>query len=149
MPEIASRSIMDSCEFVYRVESDVRLSLPPGLMEIYDPESLGWDVYFANAWNREPAHSELLEWIPNAEGLVETSFESMSNANGYLYRQIFFRVVVKGVDGVKVPLTPVFEADIGRRFGEACARGRSSAVPFVKREVSVVPDEATSQIRKR
>lgn len=138
---------MDSCEFVYRVESDVRLALPPGLMEIYDPESLVWDVYFTNSWNREPAHSELFEWIPNAEGLVETSFESMSNAKGYLYQQIFFRVLVRGEDGVKVPLTPVFEADIGRRFGEACASGRSAAVPFVKRDVSVHSEEATTSIQ--
>jgi len=146
LPEIASRSIMDSCEFVYRVESDVLLRLPPGLLEIYDPESLVWDVYLTNAWNREPARSELVEWIPNAQGVVETSFESMSNAKGYLFRQIFFRVLVRGVDGVKVPLTPVFEADIGRRFGEACASARSSDVPFVKREVSVLPDEASHTV---
>jgi hypothetical protein len=144
LPEIASRSIMDSCGFLYRVESDVRLQLPSGLMEIYDPESLVWDVYFTNSWKREPARSELLEWIPDAQGLVETSFESMSNAKGYLYRQIFFRVLVKGVDGAKVPLTPLFEADIGRRFGEACYSGRSSGAPFVNREVRVLPDEPSS-----
>lgn len=140
VPQLWTRSIMDSCEFVYRVESDIKLELPAGLMEIYDPELLYWDVSFSNSWDREPRHSEHFKWVPNEQGVVEITLETMSTSGGYLFRDMFFRVMIKGVDGELVSLTPAFQADIGRRFGELCATSRSPAVPFQVREVSEVPD---------
>jgi hypothetical protein len=139
---VSSRSIMDSCQFVYRVESDVRVSADEETLESVPAERrLYLRAQATNSWDREPVLSEVFLVPADDVGLAAWSFESMSVSKGHLFRDLRFEWGTLNDDDEFVPLGARFLSDVGRRFGEACSTWRGPEIPFVEREVSEVQDE--------
>ncbi len=134
VPRVFSRSIVDSCAFVYRVESDIVI-LQDRQASRDTEETVFWRVEFFNAWKREPYRSELYEWSVDESGRSEWSLETMSVAKNHLFREMHFALWSRDSEGRETLLSPLYSADVGRRFGEACASSRQGNPPFVEREV--------------
>jgi hypothetical protein len=132
---VQSRSIMDSCEFVYRTESDVRVYPEAELYEIFVGAPLYVKASFKNAWNKGPARSEDFVIPVGLAGFAEFSFESMSTSASFLFRDMSFEWGVLDTDKTFVPLSDQYHSDIGRDFGQVCHTVRGPDAKFVDRQV--------------
>lgn len=147
---IFSRSIMDHCHFVYRVESDIRVAFDSEqlkkLKETFASD-LSLRIEFFNSWDNEPRSLVLdfaaNDWVPGEsidlglKGFDVLSFtqETMSTSSRYLLREVRFAWMLKQ-NGDELPLSPWMRADVGRRFGEACQSSRGPKTPWFEREIS-------------
>jgi hypothetical protein len=142
--KVESRSIMDSCEFVYRVEADLRVYPPEELFQIFVGAPLFVRVFYINAWAGDPNPISIAEYFPvNVEtARAEWTFELMSNTQRKLYRSMRFDWgVIEAETGLFVSLSDLFEAQIGRDFGEPCLRRRGGESEFRTRQISRHPSE--------
>ncbi len=135
--KISSRSIMPSCEFIYSVESDVRVrdlssSTPSGGRVLR--------VSYDNAWTEEVEDQNIEFVTEDQDGGWNWTFESMSTSQSFLYRNILLQYGFLDEDDNFYARGPRFMVDVGRRFGEACNRSRSAEAAFIDREVTVVDD---------
>ncbi|MEZ4816282.1 MAG: hypothetical protein R3A80_13940 [Bdellovibrionota bacterium] len=129
-----SRSIMPSCQFVYQVESDVRVQAPSEVLSNYSFEEVYLKARFKNTWDNDPANSETFYIALNPSGLAEFTFESMSVSKEYLFRNMTFSWVRKQGDDWESMSAPMV-ADVGRQFGESCYVERYSDSQYVEREL--------------
>lgn len=133
-----SRSIMPSCQFVYQVESDVKVRLPEpyGESSLLLKAPLYLKAKFKNSWDKAPAFSEtfLIKVDENAE--AKFTFQSMRVSTGVLFREMYFQWVYEHEAGYFVSLSPVEKSDVGREMGEACYTDRYSEEQYTERHVS-------------
>jgi hypothetical protein len=117
-----SRNMPMSCEYVFTVESDLRIEIPL--------TSLDQEVFFElqNSWTpSEWTKSKKLELkAVNSKLVGDLSFVSMSIPQKYLYRII-------SITFPKAKLKCLSE--FGREFGEACMPGGRSETPWRTRQV--------------
>lgn len=132
-----SRSIMPSCEFVYQVESDVKVRLPEpyGSQELLLKVPLYLRAKFKNSWDQSPQLSETFLVKLNKDSEAVFSFESMSVSKGYLFREMYFQWVYEHEAGYFVALSPIEKSDVGRQMGEACYTDRYSEEQYSERIV--------------
>ena len=114
-----SRNMPSSCEYVFTVESDLRLELPLSSSED--------EVFYQlqNTWNTS-------EWTAPASWAIKNhsaqlTIKSMSIPENYLYRNI---VIVFP----KAKLSCATE--FGRIFGESCMHGGRDATPWRARSIN-------------
>lgn len=131
-PKVFSRSVMDSCQFVYRVHSDIRISFEPEEFE-YRLGDLVLRVEFFNSWNSTQPPL-VLTLAPNTDSGFEWTQETMSEAKNFLFRQM--RFAFGSIEGGQFQrVSSWYQCDIGRRFGEIC---QTRPGPWISRDVFIV-----------
>jgi hypothetical protein len=133
---VFSRSIMDSCEYVYRVESDLRIYPSVELFEVFAGAPIYVRASFANAWDRGPLRSKTYLIPVGDRGFAEFSFESMSQSAGHLYRDMTFDWGVLDANGTFFELSDDYYSDVGRDFGQSCRTRRGQDSEFKNRQVT-------------
>ncbi len=129
LPKVSSRSIMSSCAYVYQVESDVRIK------SFQTMKDLSLRAKFKNSWDHEPKFSEDFFTTLDDQGIANLTFESMSWAKGFLFREMIFVFGIKNSDGSFSPLSPEYQSDVGREFGEPCYLYRTDDGQFRERNI--------------
>jgi len=144
-----SRSIMDHCSYVYRVESDIRVAFDSTQFQefrgIYGDDLL-LKIQFFNSWEGEPRSFEMtldsalaqdgftMSPVLSSYSVFEFTLETMSTASHYLYRDLHFSLGFLEEGSFK-EITSWNHGDAGRRFGEACQTSRGPQVPWIEREL--------------
>jgi hypothetical protein len=119
----SSRNMPVSCEFVFRVDSDLSLVLPVDSDEDYILYQLQ-NTWVPSDWTEAVAVPLQLSW----KGRVgEWSFQSMSIPGNYLYRII--KIILP-----KSKKTCF--AEFGRQFGETCKSDGRDSTPWRVRVLS-------------
>lgn len=120
---LVSRNMPTSCEYVYTVESDLKIEIPltsPDEVVLYQLQN-SWTP---SQWTKV----KNLELTKGNNSLIgELTFTSMSIPQNYLYRVI-------SLTFPKAKLKCVSE--FGREFGEACMPGGRSETPWRIRQVN-------------
>lgn len=140
LTRVWSRSIMPSCEFVYQVESDVKIKVPVEVIQEELSARPHHELYvravFKNSWGNAPYKSEVFMMKVDREGIAKLTFESMSVSRGFLFRQMFFQIGVKVDTGAFYALSTAYSSDVGREFGEACSTIRFDDAQYVERAIN-------------
>ncbi|NCN42409.1 hypothetical protein GW916_14320 [bacterium] len=136
---VFSRSIMPSCQFVYSVESDIKV-IAGNAGSLGNVLYLAWD----NAWTDEvefenPLYLEVDQGEESSEQMTwQISIQSMSTSETFLRRKMFLQWGEWDENGDFEPLSESYWSDIGRQFGEACQTSRNPDARFHQRELNLL-----------
>ena len=121
-----SRNMPSTCEYVFTVESDLKVELP----QSFKDEEVTYKLQNSWApfnWTEE----ETLPLEQTQKGrFVEWTFVSMSIPGKYLYRNVLLTFPQSRIK---------CQSEFGRQFGEACMRGGRNETPWRTRQLICQP----------
>jgi hypothetical protein len=136
--ELWSRNMPKTCEFVFEVESDIRVLFADEELDAQVPLTLVYAL--KNEWTEEWHLKKAAYFIRTEKGgwVADFSLQSMSSHERYLYRNIRFEIWAGAA--LEERLTGMWTAEFGREFGEACQWDGRASTPFRKRNLTLLPE---------